>query len=71
MEIEEKFQEYDREYASLSVEFRRQVSLGEYRGIKYRDRPREFHMGNHDLGCKTGKMDISPFDGEEKSSTKV
>jgi hypothetical protein len=50
MEIEEKFQEYDREYASLSVKFRRQVSLGEYCGIKYRDRPREFHMGNHDLG---------------------
>jgi hypothetical protein len=55
----------------LSAGFRRQVSLGEYCGIKYRGRPRDFHRGNNDLGCKAGKMEIPTFDGAAKSSAKA
>jgi len=55
----------------LSAGFRRQVSLVEYCGIKYRGRPIEFNKGNNDLGCKAGKMEIPPFDGETKYSTKA
>jgi hypothetical protein len=61
MEVEENFEEYEREYASLSAGFMRQVSLGEYCGIKYRGRPRNFHRGNNDLGRKAGKMEIPPL----------
>jgi hypothetical protein len=43
MEIEDNFEDYEREYAALSAGFRRQVSLAEYCDIKYRGRPRDFH----------------------------
>jgi hypothetical protein len=71
MEVENNFEEHEREYAALSAGFKRQVTLSEYYGIKYRGRPREFHKGNHELGHKVGKMDILPFDGKTKSSTKT
>jgi hypothetical protein len=71
MEVEDNFEEYAREYAALSIGFRRQVTLSEYCGIKYRGRPREFHRGNSDLGRKAGKMEIPPFDGAAKSSAKA
>jgi hypothetical protein len=71
MEVEDNFEEYEREYATLSAGFRRQVTLSKYCGIKYRGRPREFHRGNNDLGHKAGKMEIPPFDGTTKSSTKA
>jgi hypothetical protein len=67
MEVEDNFEEY----AILSAGFRRQVTLSEYCGIKYRGKPMEFHRGNFDLGRKAGKMGISPFDGLAKSSAKA
>jgi len=71
MQVEVNFEEYAREYAALSASFRRQVTLSEYCGIKYRGRPREFHRGNNDLGHKARKMEIFPFDGTTKSSAKA
>jgi hypothetical protein len=70
MEVEDNFEEYERECVALSAGFRRHASLGEYCGIKYRGRPREFHRGNNDLGHKAGKMGIPPFDGTNKSYAK-
>jgi hypothetical protein len=71
VEVEDNFEEYEREHAALSAGFRRQVSLGEYCGIKYRGRPRDFHRGNNDLGHKVGKMEIPTFDGSSKDSAKA
>jgi hypothetical protein len=62
--VEDNFEEYEREYAALSAGFRRQVTLEEYCGIKYRGRPRDSHRGNNDLGRKAGKMEIPPLMGQ-------
>jgi hypothetical protein len=67
LEVEDNFEEY----ATLSTGFRRQVTLSKYCGIKYRGRSREFHRGNNELGRKVGKMEIFPFYGTTKSSTKA
>jgi hypothetical protein len=71
MEVDDNFEEYEREYATLSARFSRQVSLGEYCGIKYRCEPIDFHRGNNDLGHKARKMDIPTFDGATKYSSKA
>jgi hypothetical protein len=71
MEVEENFKEYEREYAALSTEFKRQVSLEEYCGIKYRCRPRDSQKNNNDMWCKEGKMEIPTFDGAAKSFAKA
>jgi hypothetical protein len=67
VEVEDNFEEYEREYASLSAGFKRQVSLGEYCGIKYRGMPRYFHRGNNELGRKAGEMEIPTFDRSAKT----
>jgi hypothetical protein len=42
-EIEDNFEEYVREYATLSAGFKRQVTLDQYCGIKLKGRPRNSH----------------------------
>jgi hypothetical protein len=61
MEIEDNFEEYEREYATLSAGFRRQVSLGEYCGIKYRGRPRDFTGVIMIWGAKKEKWRFPPL----------
>jgi hypothetical protein len=70
-EIEDNFDQYESEYATLREIFMRHVILSQYCGIKFKGRPREFHRWNYDLGRMEGKMEIPPFDGIEKLSTKA
>jgi hypothetical protein len=65
-EIEDNFEEYAREYESLSAGFRRQVTLDQYCGIKFRGKPKQYHRNNNELEHKAGKMEIPYFDGSSK-----
>jgi len=67
LEVEDNFKEYAREYATLSVGFRRQVTLDQYCGIKYRGRTRSYHRGSNELERRAGKMEIPTFDGSAKT----
>jgi hypothetical protein len=70
-EVEDNFEEYAREYATLSAGFRRQVTLDQYCGIKYRGRPRSYHRGNNELEHRAGKMEIPTFDGSSRSTAQA
>jgi hypothetical protein len=65
-EIEDNFEEYAREYESLSAGFRRQVTLDQYCGIKFRGKPKQYHRNNNELEHRAGKMEIPYFDGSSK-----
>jgi hypothetical protein len=65
--VEDNFEEYAREYVGLSVGFRRQVTLDQYCGIKYRGKPRSYHKDNNELECRVGKMEITTFDGSART----
>jgi hypothetical protein len=62
-EVEDNFEEYAREYATLSIGFRRQVTLDQYCGIKYKGGTRSYHRGSNELEHGEGKMEIPTFDG--------
>jgi hypothetical protein len=65
-EIEDNFEQYAREYESLSAGFRRQVTLDQYCGIKFRGKPKNYHRNNNELEHRAGKMEIPYFDGSPK-----
>jgi hypothetical protein len=65
-EIEDNFEEYAREYESLSAGFRRQVTLDQYCGIKFKGKPKHYHRNNNELEHRAGKMEIMYFDGSSK-----
>jgi len=62
-EIKDNFEQYTREYNSLSVGFERQVTLDQYCGIKFRGKPKQYHRHNYELECRASKMEIPYFDG--------
>jgi hypothetical protein len=70
-EVEDNFEEYAREYATLSAGFKRQVTLDQYCGIKYRGRPRNYQRRNHELERRAGKMEIPTFDGSSRSTVQA
>jgi hypothetical protein len=70
-EVEDNFEEYAREYAALSTGFRRQVTLDQYCGIKYRGRPRSYHRGSNELEHGAGKMEIPTFDGLARTTAQA
>jgi hypothetical protein len=70
-EVEDNFEEYAREYAALSAGFRRQVTLDQYCGIKYRGRPRNYQRSSHELERRAGKMEIPTFDGTARSTAQA
>jgi hypothetical protein len=61
--------EYLREYQTLGEEFQEAMSLQDFCTIKYRNRPRDFNMGQQswELQRKVGKLSIPYFDGSSKS----
>jgi len=65
-EIEGNFEEYAREYEALNAGFRRQFTLDQYCGIKFRGKPKNCHRNNNELEHRVGKMEISYFDGSSK-----
>jgi hypothetical protein len=69
----EKFDDYWREYQALGDDFQVSISLQDYCTIKYRNRPRDFNMGqqNIDLMRKVGKLTISFFDGSNKCTSRA
>jgi hypothetical protein len=65
-QIEDNFEEYAREYATLSAIFKRQVTLDQCCGIKFRGRPKNYHRNNNELERRAGKMEIPYFDGSSR-----
>jgi hypothetical protein len=65
-EIEDNFKEYAKEHATLSVGFKRQVTLDQYYGIKFRDKPKRYYRNNSELERGEGKMEIPYFDGSSR-----
>jgi hypothetical protein len=66
-EVENNFEEYASEYATLSAGFRRHVTLDQYCGIKYMGRPRSYHRGSNELERRE-KMEIPTFDGSARTT---
>jgi hypothetical protein len=50
----------------LSAGFRRQVTLDQYCGIKFRGKPKQYHRNNNELERRAGKMEILYVDGSSK-----
>jgi hypothetical protein len=70
-EFEDKFDQYVREYNSLSITIQRQISLDQYCGFKLRGKTNSYHMNNYELERRVGKMDIPYFDGSPKMTTQA
>jgi hypothetical protein len=54
------------EYVALSAGFRRQGTLDQYCGIKFRGRPKNYHKNNNELERRAGKMESPYFDGSSR-----
>jgi hypothetical protein len=65
-EIEDNFDQYVREYNSLSAGVQRQITLDQYCGFKFRGKPKPYHRNNYELERRAGKMEIPYFDGSSK-----
>jgi hypothetical protein len=61
-EIEDNFDQYVREYNSLSTGVQRQITLDQYCGFKFRGKPKPYHRNNYELEHRAGKMEIPYFD---------
>jgi hypothetical protein len=70
--FDENFDQYVREYNSLSLPFQRQITLDQYCGLKFRGKTqRPYHKNNYELECRAGKMEIPYFDGLAKMTTQA
>jgi hypothetical protein len=65
-EIEDNFEQYAREYHTLSAAFQRQVMMDQYCGIKFRGKPKQYQRPDYELERRVGKMEIPYFDGSSK-----
>ena len=70
-EFEDQFDQYVREYNSLSPPVQRQITLDQFCGLKFRSKPRLYHRNNYELERRAGKMEIPYFDGSAKLTAQV
>jgi hypothetical protein len=70
-EIEDSFNQYVKEYNSLSIEVQRKITLDQYCGFKLGGNTRPYHRNNYELECRAGKMEISYFDGSSKMTAQA
>jgi hypothetical protein len=65
------FEQYSREYNSLNLTVQRQITLDQYCGIKFRNKPRPYHRSNYEFERRAGKMEIPYFDGSAKMTAQA
>jgi hypothetical protein len=71
-EFEDNFDQYVREYNSLSIPVQRQITLDQYCGLKFRGKTqRSYHKNNYELERRAGKMEIPYFDGSAKMTAQA
>jgi hypothetical protein len=69
--FEDQFDQYVREYNSLSPPVQRQITLDQFCGLKFRSKPRLYHRNNYELERRAGKMEIPYFDGSAKMTAQA
>jgi hypothetical protein len=71
-EFDDNFDQYVREYNSLSIPVQRQITLDQYCGLKFREKTqRPYHRNNYELEHRAGKMEIPYFDGSTKMTAQA
>jgi hypothetical protein len=71
-EFDDNFDQYVREYNSLSIPVQRQITLDQYCGLKFRGKTqRSYHKNNYELERRAGKMEIPYFDGSAKMTAQA
>jgi hypothetical protein len=71
-EFDDNFDQYVREYNSLSLPVQRQITLDQYCRLKFRGKTqRPYHRNNYELERRAGKMEIPYFDGSAKMTAQA
>jgi hypothetical protein len=70
-EFDDLFEQYSREYNSLNLTVQRQITLDQYCGIKFKNKPRPYHRSNYEFERRAGKMEIPYFDGSAKMTAQA
>jgi hypothetical protein len=65
-DFDDLFDQYSREYNSLNLSVQRQITLDQFCGLKFKNKPRSYHRSNYEFERRAGKMEIPYFDGSAK-----
>jgi hypothetical protein len=55
----------------LNLSFQRQITLDQFYGLKFRNKPKIYHRSSYEFECRARKMEIPYFDGSTKMTTQA